>query len=587
MNKMFNIYAQLTEEIQDFDQNKVKIASVDGKNGFDFSQKDTLNTVELYWNSKFETGTRDAEGQRKVFLNIVRFRQEIAEKQTDIDVKDFLFIPEVDTDEYGAMFLTKKFREWAKKADYGKIINELNHDYSKFGTCVGKLVGNKIERVPLLTLRNQQDAKSLQTASYVIIEHKDMTLDQIEAYKDWEVTGLNIGWNDKITVYERYGRVPLDWFKKQKGYAIESGDEKKSIDTISILSLDAKRDKQEESKGNLLFIEQITDRPFRECHWIRVDGRWLGIGEVEKNFENQVFRNMVTNMRKRGLLWSSKKIFQSADTELSQNLIKDVKDGQVLKILPNGQISQVNMTTQGLQEFELAAKEIDDNADKTSFTFEVASGEALPSGTPFRLGVMLSQAVANYYSLKRENFGMMMEDIVYDLLLPLFKKENKKEHYLAFKADEEGIQKLKEDIKKVHIYKNAMEQLLNGEMPNIAKITNVVEEKMSGRDTEWIKVPDSYYDDLAVTTTLVTTGENVNVEKRIETLTNLYTTLAQKGDPRADKILTKIMALTGESLDSQSAMQTPNVMQEVQQGAAGMNLPKQASELEVNPQSQV
>lgn len=587
MNKMFNIYAQLTEEIQDFDQNKVKIASVDGKNGFGFSQKDTLNTVELYWNSKFETGIRDAEGQRKVFLNIVRFRQEIAEKQTDLDVKDFLFIPEVDTDEYGALFLTKKFREWSKKADYGKIINELNRDYSKFGSCVAKLVGNKIERVPLLTMRNQQDAKSLNTASYVILEHNDMTLDQIEAYKDWQVEGLNIGWNEKITVYERYGRVPLDWFKKQKGLNIEAGDDRKSIDTISIISLNAKRDKQEEEKGNLLFIEQITDRPFRECHWIRVDGRWLGIGEVEKNFENQVFRNMVTNMRKRGLLWSSKKIFQSSDTELSQNLVKDVKDGQVLKILPNGQISQVNMTTQGLQEFELAAKEIDDNADKTSFTFEVSSGEALPSGTPFRLGVMLSQAVANYYSLKRENFGMMMEDIVYDLLLPLFKKENRKEHLLSFTADAEGIEKLKEDIKRVHIYQNAVEQMLNNVYPDINKITADVEEQMSRRGTEWVKVPEAYYDNLAVTTSLVTTGENVNVEKRIETLTNLYTTLAQKGDPRADKILTKIMALTGESLDSQSAMQTPDVLQQVQQGTGGLAQPQQANELTINQQSQV
>jgi len=292
-------------------------------------------------------------------------------------------------------------------------------------------------------------------------------------------------------------------------------------------------------------------------------------------------------MRKRGLLWSSKKIFQSSDTELSQNLVKDVKDGQVLKILPNGQISQVNMTTQGLQEFELAAKEIDDNADKTSFTFEVSSGEALPSGTPFRLGVILSQAVANYYSLKRENFGMMMEDIVYDLLLPLFKKENRKEHSLSFTADAEGIEKLKEDIKRVHIYQNAVEQMLNNVYPDINKITADVEEQMSRRGTEWVKIPEAYYDNLAVTTTLVTTGENINVKKRIETLTNLYTTLSQKGDPRADKILTKIMALTGESLDSQSAMQTPDVLQQVQQGTVGLAQPKQANELTINQQSQV
>ena len=568
---MFNIFAQLTEEIADYDDSSVRIATVNGKNGFDFSQKGTLNTVEMYYNSKFESGIKDAEGQRKMFLNIVRFRQEIAEKQTDIDVKDFLFIPETDSDEYGAFFLTKKFRDWAKKADYGKIINELNHDYSKFGTCVAKLVGNKIERVPLLTMRNQQDAKDLQTSSYVILEHKDMTLDQVEAYTDWDIGDLNVEWNEKFTVYERYGRVPLTFYKQQKGEDIEDGDYNKSIDTMSIISLEVDEKGKAKDDGNLLFIEKVDTRPFREAHWLRIDGRWLGVGEVEKNFENQIFRNMVTNMRRRGLLWSSKKIFQSSDTDVQKNLVRDVKDGQVLKVMPNGQISQVNMTTQGLAEYEAAAREIDANADKTSFTFEVASGEALPSGTPFRLGVLLSQSILNYYSLKKENLGMMMEDIVYDLLLPLFKKENRKEHLLSFKADAEGIEKLKRDITKTHVRTNAVNKILSGEIVNIEEIKDEVDKKMAEHENEWVKVPEGYYDDLSLTTTLVITGENVNIDKRIETLTNLYTALAQKGDPRADKILVKIMSLTGENLDSLAGMETPDAMAQVQQGAQGLN----------------
>lgn len=577
---MFNIYAQLNKEIQEYNTTSVKLASTNDSNGFEFSQKDTLNVIEMYHNSKFETGSIDSEGQRKFFLNIVRFRQEVAEKQTDIDVKDFLFVPEVDTDEYGAFFLTKKFREWAKKEDFGKVINELNHDYSKFGTCVAKIVGNTIEKVPLLTLKNQQDAKDLQTAKFVIQEHKDMTLDEIEAYKDWDIEEMNIGWNDKVTVFERYGRVPLKWFKKQKDLPIEDGDENKSIDTMAIILLNKDEKKKYKDEGNLLFVEKIDVRPFREAHWSRVDGRWLGVGEVEKNFENQIFRNMVSNMRRRGLLWASKKIFQSTDTEVARNLVKNVKDGEVLKIMPNGQISQVNMTTQGLNEYEAAAREIDDNADKTSFTFEVATGESMPSGTPFRLGVIMANSVNAYYSLKRENLGMLMEDIVYDLLLPLFKKQNKKEHLLSFTADAEGIERLKKDITRVHVRDNVIENILNEKEVNLDLITNQVTEKMN-RDTEWVTVPDNYYDDLAVTVTLVTTGENLNVEKRIETLTNLYTSLAQKGDPRADKILTKIMSLTGENLDSLVGLEAP-VQQQQGQPTQGMQMPQGATGGEMN-----
>ena len=99
-NTGFSIYGQLQKELTDFFQNKVKIAGIQTDNplassvGFDFSQWETLNLIELYYNSQFESGKIDSEGQRKVFLNISQFKADVASKQVDIDVKDFVFVPE-------------------------------------------------------------------------------------------------------------------------------------------------------------------------------------------------------------------------------------------------------------------------------------------------------------------------------------------------------------------------------------------------------------------------------------------------------------------------------------------------------------
>lgn len=539
----FNLIAQLKSEIKDFEQNRVNIAgSQDENKGFKFSQWETLNTIELYYNSKFESGEIDSEGQRKAFLNICQFKADVGSKQVDIDVKDFVFVPENRSSEWGAFFLTKKFKKWAKDRYFGQVINEIVNDYPKYGSAVLKKVGDCIERVPLMTLKNQQDAKSLKDAKYVIEVHKKWTYADVEKMEEWDKDNLNVNWDEEFDVYERYGRVPLDWYKKEKGLPIEDGDDKKSIDTMSIIVCGQAKD----DKEAILFLEEIEERPYEEVHWKRVDGRWLGVGEIENQFENQIFRNMITNLRRRGLLWSGKKIFQSTDTEIAKNLVRDVKDGQVLKIMPNGNITQVNTTTQSLSEFEAAAREIDENSNQKSFTYEVATGEALPSGTPFRLGVIMTNAVNAHFALKRENLGLFFERVVFELLFPIFKKENRKAEEMFIPTDEEDMMDLLDETIAITTWKVFKDVLLSGGIPNIEEIKLKVKEKIQKQKRLSFALPEKLWDQLKVNVQLVITGENVNLEKRIETLTNLYNILSQTNPIEANKVLSKILALTGE-----------------------------------------
>jgi len=556
MNKTgFNIFGQLQKELKDFFQEKVKIAGVQSDNprttgsGFEFSQWETLNLIELYYNSQFESGNKDSEGQRKVFLNISKFKADVASKQVDIDVKDFLFVPDEPNSEWGSFFLNRKFKQWAKKNYFGKLINEVVADYPKYGSSVMKKVGKELQRVPLMTLRCQQDAKNLQEARYVIEEHKDWTYADLEKMKNWDLEDLKIDWDEKITIYERYGRVPLDWYKRRKDQKVEDGDDKKSIDVMAILA-PLKNDKDEFEGGTILFLEEIDERPYEEVHWARVDGRWLGVGEIENQFENQIFRNMITNLRRRGLLWAGKKIFQSTDTEIAKNLVRDVKDGQVLKIMPNGNITQVNTATQSLAEFQAATNEIDENSNQKSFTFEVATGEAMPSGTPFRLGVVMSNAVNAHFALKRENLGLFFESVVYEQLFPIFKKENNKAETMMIPMGEEGVEALMEEVEKVYVWQMYKDELLKGKLPDAEAIKMAVEEKIKNRKFQAVNLPEKFWDNLKVSTQLVITGESVNLEKRLETLTNLYNTLSQTNPQAAEKVLGKILALTGENYDT-------------------------------------
>lgn len=572
----FNIFTQINKEITSYNQDRISIANVSSesdarslsrknKGGFDFSQKEMVNIIDLYYNSKFEKGLYDTENQRKLFLNICKFRADVASKQIDIDLKDFLFYPEEGNSEWGAYFLSKEFKDWAKENYFGEFINEQVELFPRYGTLVWKIVNGQPESVPLQTLRNPQDAKSLKDAMWVIIEHTDMNASEIMSMDNWDTEGLELGVNDTYTVYERYGYIPRGVYAQMKGEEY-SGDKNELVDCLVITTL-TNTDKKNKEAGHILFMEEIKNRPFVEVHWAKQHGRWLGIGEIENQIENQIGVNVAFNLFRRQLLWSSKKVFQSSDEGIAKNLIRNVNDGDVLQVGPNGEIKQVDMSNRAIGDFSKFVETLETNSDQKSFTYEVATGESMASGTPFRLGVLLSNSVNSHFALKREKLGLAFKRLVMDFIVKDFKKKNNKEHLVALFGDDKGFQTFKQMLINANLNEAVKASMLKGQVPDIEKLKLGVESFLSFSKTLFAKLPDGFYDTIKARVDLTVTGEEINLPKKLETLTNLYNVLAGKGDPKADMVLGKILALTGESPDmvgnTQSAQQQ-NIQQSLQ-----------------------
>lgn len=548
------LYAQIDKELYDFFHNKVHIAGKGSSESvrylkndtkdYNFSQWETLQLIDLYYNSKFETGQIDSEGQRKLFLNICKFRSDVASKQIDLDVKNFNFLPEEGESEWGAFLISKEFKYWAKENYLGELLNTCVENFPKYGWVVMKRVKGKLEHVPLQTLRNQQDAKSLAKAKYVIIEHKDMSVSDMEEMKGWDIKGLDMKFGETETVYERYGSVSEKDFNIYKG--IEGGDEDREIDCLTICTL---KKENETVSGHVLFMEQITERPFVECFWSKQHGRLMGVGEIENQFENQIGANMSFNLYRRQLLWSSKKIFQSPDDSIAKNLIRDVKDGDVLQIGTNGNITPVDMSNRAGADFASFQTILEKNSDQKGFTYESATGAALPSGTPFRLGVLMTNAVNSHFDLKREKLGLCFKQAIMQLVMKDFKKEFDEQHIVSMFADEEGYEALKQIAINLNTNDEIKKQMFAGQNPDPVVIKQKVTEQLDTARFLFVNIPDSFYKDINYKVTLDITGEEVDVPKQIETLTNVYTGMVQRGDPRADRVLSKILALTGQHFD--------------------------------------
>lgn len=578
----FDIFGQIKKELQEFKDEKIYIAGSDNSEnaryllrenrGYFFSQYDTVNLIELYYNSKFETGAIDSEGQRKLFLNICAFRSDVASKMIDLDTKDFVFIPDDNSSKWGAWFIQKEFKSWARESYFGEFLNDLVENFPKYGTLVVKKVGKKLERVPLRTLVNQVDAKDLKTATHVIEVHQNFTKQDFEKYPDWNTKTLVLPFGQKTTVYERYGFVPAEFYYEQIKKTCPEAEKGTNIDVLTITTL--AQDEKGNPTGSLLFIEKVQERPYLEVHWKRQDGRWLGIGEVENQFENQIARNMIANLQRRDLLWSSKKMFQSTDTDIAKNLIKDVKDGDVLTIMPNGNITPIDMSSKNNAEFQQTGDIWDRNSDQKGFTFEVATGESLPSGTPFRLGVVLSNAVNSHFQLKREKLGLFLKKIVSEFVFPIFKKENSRAHTITIFGTEDGMNDLRKAASEMTFIDIMKQSLMKGEpVMDAEMLKQQIEEGFKNQSHLFIDIPDKFYDDVKHHIELTITGEEIDVAAKIASYTTLYQSLVQVGDPRANQILDKIMALNGDNLEAIIGALPPPQPMQVPQGQAPTGIP--------------
>ncbi len=558
MDTNFNIFGQIKKEIQDFKQDWIHIAGIDKEEqarylqrrstGYEFNQRQVINLIELYYNSKFETGQIDSEGQRKLFLNICAFRSDVAAKQIDIDTKDFVFIPDDQESKWLSWFIGKEFKDWSRKTYFGELINDVVENFPRYGTVVVKKVGKELQRVQLKNIVNQQNAKDIKSMTHFIEVHDEMTLDDMKQYPDWNVSGVQLGFGETTTVYERYGRVPEIWFNKQMGK--EGGSEYNTVDALVVATLAPDQDAKN-AEGNILFVEKVIERPYLEVHWKRQDGRWLGIGEVENLFENQISRNMIANLRRRALLWSSKKVYQSPDDTVARNLIRDVKDGDVLKIAPNGNITQVDMASREIGEFNSTEEIWEKNSDQKSFTYEVATGEALPSGTPFRLGVQLASAVNSHFGMKKEKLGLFFKKLIVEFVYDIFVQQSSKEHTIALFGDEEGINDLKKVCAQVELNKRISDWAMSDslEIPNFELWRQQIEQGYKDSSHLFIEMSKDVYKNVKNHVELSITGEEIDTNAKITTYTTIYQSLLQSGDPRADLILDKILSLTGDNLD--------------------------------------
>jgi hypothetical protein len=190
-------------------------------------------------------------------------------------------------------------------------------------------------------------------------------------------------------------------------------------------------------------------------------------------------------------------------------------------------------------------------------TYDANTGEAPTAGTPYSQTALLNQVANSPFEYQREVWGIFLNEVLNDWILPYLTKRIKKAHYLVSEFSEEDLAIIDEAIHAKNHNKFMIDSLSKGMVPSpyhMAKMGQVVEKSLSafGNKRE-IQIPDEFLNVKGKITANIT-GELKNKAAILQSLDSIFKTVAASYNPATgqyaalqDKTLSKIFGAIVEA----------------------------------------
>ncbi len=503
-----NIFTTIKSYENDYFRKPVQIVD-----GYYFDQYKILRKAYLYQNNRFEDGQSDEYGE-KVFAQIIKPRINNGIKNTDIDVKDIGIHAINGADYMKSWIYRRSAQNWMREHRFGSFLNQIPVDAFSFGTVVVKKVPTKelVEFVDLRNLINDPTAKCLED-SWVIEDHYYTPTELLQYKGKWENIDLAIesfrtnrkqdyvspikpnvtfGESQYIRVREFKGHVPASWIT-------ENPNETEYVKSQFVVIMPDESESptnavaKEGKVGLILFKAKVKDFGYKEVHVARAKGRWLGVGWYEELADMQYLKNKEINQIDLAMRIASLIIFQTGDQTAARNILKNLKNGDILKFAKDAVgLSRVNtqITDNGTNQF--ISNEIEKMANDLANSYEVTTGATLPSGTPYQLGALLDRNANKLFDFIREQFGLFVKDVFESWVLPELEKEMTKAHILEI-TNEDEVRMLHDAAVKYNTWEAIKKYMMaKGTPPTVAEIESaqqIIEATLGGRKSVYLDIP--------------------------------------------------------------------------------------------------
>lgn len=503
----------------------------------DHNIREVLRTVDFYTNSKYLTGDTDELGLPKPFFNVVNYRVTTAKVATDLDVADIRFESDYLTkaDIIATMLINKELFKYLKEINFSLTLNTMGYVRPKYGGVIAKKYEVDGELMIDVPEWKNLIVDPVNIMKGIIIEKHYMTTGELYAKrKVW--TGYD-SVEDVIEAHEK--------LTKDKPTRIEITEATGEFNP----DLDPDENEDEDYKpmciymarvGNkdyLLYKEEIDsiEDKYRYLPWEQVSGRSLGRGVVEDGFQSQVWTNDSIISMQNAMNLAGKVVLATTSKKLSGNAITDFPSGHILELEDGKTLTSLNLLPSAMPQFQNIIDMWGDQYNRAASTYDANTGEAPPSGTPYSQTALLNQVANSPFIYRREEWGVWLNEILNDWVLPHVKKRILKSHDLTAEYEEEELKMIDEAFGSRETKKMIKEKLLAGEMvspEDIAGVQAGVKEnlKLMG-NRRMVKIPAKALD-IEGRITANITGELKNKAATLQSLDNVLKTVSSSFNPQ-------------------------------------------------------
>lgn len=553
-----DVYSTISAYEKDFLQKPVDIVP-----GYSFDQLATIKRINLYYASRFESGQSDEQGD-KYFYNFIKPKVKNAGKNIDFGTKDIMFKTTDGRDRRQAWVFRRYVLEWMRERGVDRLINEMAMKIPRFGSLVAKKAGGD-DIFSLVDLRNIKCDPTAKCLDYSwTIEDHYYTPTEL-----WEKKGV---WNDEnidlaiksFKTFKKENYVDNSWNETQMGNAQyihvrefvdgmpETWVNKNSVGNpnkyvrghLIVVQPERSVDLKETRTGLLLHRAKLSKPLYKECHYDRQDGRWLGVGVVEDNFETIALKNAQVNYVMAAMHLANLILFVTDDKKFARNILTSAVNGDILRL--NGQLARVDTTIRNLGANNSLSVEIENLANALSNSYEVTTGQSLPSGTPFALGQLLNNEAMKLFTFIRNEFALFVEDIFNEWVLPNLAKEITEEKLMQI-TNKEEMEWIWNEYKKESLWEMIKQVLLRGEWPTTAEVQlaeQILQQRLESKESLHLKLPRGFFKFNGSLSAYIS-NEAFDKREQMVTLGNILQMLGARPDLVNSPVFEKMIDLSG------------------------------------------
>lgn len=526
--------------------------------GLTFSPKETLRTIEFYSNNQYLSGNKDNLGREKPFYNVCNYRVTVAKTATDLDVKDIRYEPDSLKDSVPTMLINHELFKYLKEINFSQTLNEMGKTRPKYGgVIVKRYKDDEGQEIEVVAWKNVDFDPTAVVDSIMIETHYLLPSELAERRESWydiddvlkQFYKESKGKPGRIEVKEISGEMPISFYKQcsednYKETEADKGTFKRMCFYIACLN----------KKKYLLYHEYEKESKYKYLAWEDRAGNSDGLGKgiVEDGFEAQVWTNDAIISAKNAVELSSKVLLQTTSKKVSGNAITGVDNGHIFELEPNATITALNLGPSKLPEIKNLVDLWNIQYDRTSSTYNANTGEAPTAGTPYSQTALLNQVANSPFEYQREVWGIFLNEILNDWILPELKRRIMRPHYLVSEFDDEELKIIDKAIKVREGNKFKKNKLMNLNVPSPMELEAVdasVDNSLSefGNKRE-ISIPEDFLDVKGKITANIT-GELKNKAAVLQSLDSVFKTVVSTYNPNTgqyaalqDPVLSKIFA---------------------------------------------